>query len=101
MKNIELKPKSISENDIKRQIKEYLDLRGWWNFPILQSLGAYPGLPDRIAIRDGRILFLEIKRPKGKLSEHQKKFQENMKRENAEYYVIHNLEELMKLLEEK
>ena len=36
-----------------------------------------------------------------KLSKHQQKFQENMKRENAEYYVIYNLEDLIEVLRKK
>jgi len=88
----------ISETDIKRQIKEYLDIMGWFNFPILQGIASYKGIPDRIAIKEGRILFLEIKIPKGKLSKWQQEFQTNIDNAGGEYYVVHNLDELIKVL---
>ncbi|MBA7583774.1 hypothetical protein ES708_25724 [subsurface metagenome] len=89
----------ITEGDIKNQIREYLDLMKWFSFPLVAGLGSYPGLPDRIAIKGGRVLFLEIKRPNGKLSEGQKLFQTNMENVGGEYYVVRSLEEIMKILE--
>ena len=55
------KPK-ITESDIKTQVKDYLNIMGFFHFHILQGLGAFLGIPDRIAIKDGRVLFLEIKK---------------------------------------
>lgn len=89
----------ITENMIKRQVKDYLNIRGWFNFHILQGLGAYRGIPDRIAIKDGRVLFLEMKGPGKTQSDHQKKFQADIKRAGGEYYVVRSLEEIMKILE--
>ena len=99
MRKLKLRTKiKISETDIKKQVKEYLDIMSWFSFPILQSLGAFKGIPDRIAIKNGRILFLEIKRTGGKLSESQKLFQEKIEKAGGEYYVIHSLDELIKIL---
>lgn len=88
----------ISENDIKRQVKNYLNIKGWFNFHILQGIGAFKGIPDRIAIKNGRVILLEIKKPGGKLSEHQQRFKESMERAGGEYYVVRSLEEIMKIL---
>jgi len=98
MKKYRLKYK-ISENDIKRQVKNYLDIKGYFHFHILQGLGAFRGIPDMIAIRKGRVIFLEIKKPGGKLSEHQQRFKETMERVGGEYYVVRSLEEIIKILE--
>lgn len=89
----------ITENDIKNQVKDYLSLRGYFHFPILQGLGAYRGIPDRIAIKGGKVLFLEIKRPGGKQSEYQKQFQSEIEGQGGEYYVIKCLEDLTKAIE--
>ena len=89
----------ISESDIKRQVKEYLNIMGWYNFPLTAGIGSFPGLPDRIAIKNGRTLYLEIKIPKGKLSEKQKIFQTNIEKFGGEYYVVRSLEDLIKILE--
>lgn len=91
-----LTPKSISEKDIKRQVKQYLNLKGWFNFHLLAGMGAYPGLPDRIAIKDGRTLFLEIKKPIGGIHrDNQKLFQENIERAGEEYVLVKCLEDLI------
>ena len=91
------KPK-ISENDIKRQIKDYLNAKGWFNFHVLQGLGAYKGIPDRIAIKDNRVLFIEVKKPTGKQSENQKLFQDNVENQGGEYILVKCLEDLQKVI---
>jgi Holliday junction resolvase len=90
----------ISEDDIKNQVKDYLDLKGYFHFPLLAGMGSYKGIPDRIAIKGGRVLFLEIKKPAGwKQSDEQKEFQANIERVGGEYYLVRSLEEIMKILE--
>lgn len=59
-------------------------------------MGAYPGLPDRIAIKDSKVYFLEIKKPKGgKQSKNQKLFQERLEKAGGKYLLIKNLEDLI------
>ena len=89
----------ITEANVKDQVKDYLSLKGYFHFPILQGLGAFKGVPDRIAIKDGRVLFLEIKKPVGwKQSDKQKEFQANIEKEKGEYYLVRSLEDIIKIL---
>ena len=88
----------LSENDIKLQVKQYLDLRGWYHFPILQGLGSFDGIPDRIAIKNGRTLYLEIKKPGGKQSPAQIDFEKNIKFQKGEYYLIDDLDSLIEII---
>ena len=89
----------ITENDIKLQVKQYLSLRGWFSFPLTAGMGSYKGAPDRIAVKDGRVLFLEIKKPVGwKHSDHQKQFQKDIKEHKGEYYLIKCLDDLIKII---
>ncbi|MEA2016249.1 MAG: hypothetical protein U9O59_06055, partial [Actinomycetota bacterium] len=89
----------ITENNIKKQVKDYLDIMGWFNFPLTAGIGSYKGAPDRIAIKGGRVLFLEIKKPVGwKQSDGQKQFQKDIEEHNGEYYLIRNLDELIKII---
>ena len=88
----------ITENDIKRQVKDLLSLKGYFHFHILQGLGAYRGIPDIIAIKNNRVLFLEIKRPKGKQSEYQKQFQLFIEGQGGEYYIVKSLEDLVEII---
>jgi len=88
----------ITENDIKRQIKQLLSLKGYFHFHILQGLGAYRGIPDIIAIKNNRVLFLEIKRPGGRQSDYQKQFQADIEGQGGEYYIVKCLEDLIKII---
>lgn len=71
---------STPETEQKGMIKQWLSLRGFFNFPILQGLGAHRGIPDIIAAKKGKVFAIEVK-AKGKSgrmggqSDHQKNFQ--------------------------
>lgn len=88
----------LTENDIKKQVKDYLNIKGWFNFHVLQGLGAYKGIPDRIAIKNGRVLFIEIKKPKGKQSLNQTLFQKELEYASGEYILVRCLEDLIKYI---
>jgi len=88
----------LSENEIKKQVKDYLNATGWFNFHVLQGMGAYKGIPDIIAIKNNRVLFLEIKRPGGKQSEHQRQFQIFIEGHGGEYCIIKCLDDLIKII---
>jgi len=36
------------ETIVKGHVKEYLAIKGIFNYPLVQGLGAYRGVPDRI-----------------------------------------------------
>ena len=96
-KKLKLKPNKpkITENDVKKVVKDYLSAKGFFHFHILQGLGSYRGIPDIIAIGKGRVLFLEIKKPTGKQSEYQKEFQRNIECQGGEYVLVRKLEDLI------
>lgn len=90
-------PKSLTkEGMVKRDIKYYLKLKGWFVFPVVQGFGSYPGVPDLIAVKE-RVLFIEGKAEGGRLSEGQKKFGSDIKDHKGEYLVIHSIQELIDL----
>ncbi len=88
--------KTTPETKLKRQCAEYLKWKHIFNFPILQGLGAYPGLPDRIAIENGKLIALEFKAATGRQSKHQEEFQKALELAGGEYIVVRSLEELRK-----
>lgn len=101
MKKVKLKilRDLITEKDIRRVCRDYLLFRGWFVFHLLQGLGCYPGLSDMVAIKDGRVLFLEIKKPIGwKRSDPQKQFQKGIEEHQGEYYLITCLEDLVEAI---
>lgn len=99
MNNTNQKRKRINETDIKNQIKDYLYLRGWFNFPLTAGMGSYPGLPDRIAVKNGRVLFIEVKTAKGKQSPKQEEFEDRIKEAGGEYYVVRGIDDIQKIIE--
>lgn len=78
----------ITENDVKRQIKQALDLYGIWHFHMRAGLGSYPGLPDRFAVFKRQVWAIEAKRPGGKQSEKQKTFQKNWEMLYGKTYIL-------------
>lgn len=89
----------ITEKDVRRVCRDYLRIKGWFVFHLLAGLGCYPGLSDMVAIKDGRVLFIELKRPgKGKQTEKQVKFQADIEAYGGEYYLIKSLEDLIEVI---
>ena len=88
----------INETHIKGQVKDYLAIKRIFNYPILQGLGAEKGIPDRVMHYQGRVVYLEIKAPTGKLSEHQKNFWHQCLEDGIAYLVIRSIEDLEEYL---
>lgn len=85
----------LTETDIRRQVRDYLRIRGWFVFHILQGLGCYLGVTDLIAVRDGRIVFIELKTKTGKQSDYQKQFQADLEAAGGEYILCRGIDDLM------
>ncbi len=89
----------ITETHIKGQVREFLAIKGIFNYHVLQGMGAYKGVPDRIAHFNGRVVYLEIKTPTGKLSEHQENFWRQCANDGISYWLIRSIEDLEICLE--
>ena len=87
-------PKPLKESEIQRQIKEALQWRGWFVVKIHQSLGSYKGIADLYALKDGRHIWIEVKTPRGRQSDHQKKFQADLEAAGGEYILCRGAEDL-------
>lgn len=83
------------ETQIKHQIRDYLDLKGIFHFPILQGLGAAKGIPDRIAVKDGRFYAIEVKARNGRLSPYQIEFRDRLEQAGGVYLEARSLEDVM------
>ena len=102
------------EKVIQNEICEYLESKKhfFWrqnNTPIFQMdkgkarFRRMPkfsmlGIPDIIVLTDGGYaVFLEVKRPSGKLSEHQIKFKNKCEEKGCEYYRVTNLNQVKEI----
>ena len=99
MTKLKLTSLKVTEKDIRGVCRDYLRLRGWFVFHLLQGLGCFPGLSDLVAIKDGRVLFVELKRPgKNIQSDPQKKFQSEIESAGGEYILVDSLEGIIEVV---
>lgn len=92
---------AANETAVRRQIQDYLRWNGWTVLYHLQGLGSYRGMSDLQALKGGRSVFIEVKRPGGRQSEVQKKFQETVEAAGFEYVLAKSVEDVEHLSEEK
>ena len=86
-----------TENEIQSAIRDDLSWKGWYVIRIQQGMGAHNGLSDLIAIKNGRVVFIEVKTPRGKQSEYQIKFEEEITKRGAEYIVMRSAQDVAKI----
>jgi hypothetical protein len=90
------------ETAVKRACVQYLRLQGWLTYPLVQQgIGAVRGLPDRIAIKNGRTVYLEFKGPRGRLSPDQEARRAEIEAAGAAYLVVRAVEDLYVLGDER
>lgn len=87
---IAIKP---TEKQIRSAIVDLLRCCGWFVFFLQQGLGAYKGLPDLVAVNNGRVVFIEVKTPHGTQSHHQKAFERRWKECGGEYFLLRSPDE--------
>lgn len=90
----------ITESMIKSQIKDYLALKGIFNYHNLQGIGSYKGIPDRIMHYRGRVVYLEIKTTTGEQSHNQQDFWRQCLDDKVAYWIIRSIEDLESHLQE-
>lgn len=63
---------AMSEDELLAAVRKLARLRGWLTYHSLRSEGSEPGFPDLVMVRRGRLLMVEIKTTKGRLSDAQR-----------------------------
>ena len=61
----------------------------------LKDEGALAGVADLVIVANKRVIFIEMKAPKGKQQDTQKVFERSVTRLGHPYYLCHSLEEFM------
>ena len=83
------------ESEVKKKCKEWLDKNGWFSFNIhQQGMYCYKGISDRIAIKNGRVIFIEYKSDTGRQRPEQIEFERKIKEAGGEYILVRSVEEL-------
>jgi hypothetical protein len=98
----------LKEKDIQKNILEYLEIKRIFHYrnntgSFVSPTGGYysfgaTGSPDIICVINGIYTGLEVKRPKGKQSENQKIFQDNLEKAGGKYYLVYSLDDVIKII---
>jgi hypothetical protein len=87
-----------AETQLKRQVKDYLNLKGYFHWHNLAGMGVYKGIPDDFVLHKGVLYGLEYKAPNGKLSENQINFRDNMEKFGGTFVEVRTLDDVMAFL---
>jgi hypothetical protein len=69
--------------------------RGAKRQAILVGMGVHPGFADLMVLSDGRVLFLELKSLKGKLSSEQEAFRDGVLAQGHGWALVRTLDDAM------
>lgn len=61
----------ITEKQFEAQVKDLARLLGWQYYHTWRSIHSPAGFPDCVMVRNGTVIFAELKSEKGNLSEKQ------------------------------
>lgn len=84
-----------SEREITKAIRGTLKVLGIFHWKVLQGLGSTPGVPDILGIFDKKMLAIEVKTEKGKLSDHQQRFLDRINREGGIAFVARSIDDVI------
>lgn len=89
-----------TETEIQTEIRQILELHGWYVIRHQQGLGSLKGLSDLSAIKDGQTVYIEVKTPRGRLSEWQNKFAANIAAHGGTYIVMRSGDDALQFCRE-
>lgn len=101
----------MTEHDLQNLIRLELTKLGWLTFRINVGkvkmfdgrwfdTGLPPGFSDLIALKDGKLVFIEVKAKNGKPSIKQLNFIEQMKKNGFIAGIVYNIDDLWRLINE-
>lgn len=84
------------ERTLEKKVKRMAEDRGWWCRKFVSPSNR--GVPDRVFIRNGRVVFIELKAPGKKPTPLQAKTIRDMQIKGAEVYVVDDYAEAAAIL---
>lgn len=89
----------MKEADVTKQIRSVLKTFGIFHWKVWQGMGSTPGVPDIVGVMpDGRFLGIEVKAPKGKVSDHQERFINNINATGGLAFVARSADDVIEKL---
>ncbi len=88
-----------NETIIRKSIMDELRRAGWFVIYFLQmGFGQYKGISDLICMRDGQVVFIEVKTQEGKQSPEQVQFQKDCEKHGVTYILARSVYDVKALL---
>lgn len=84
------------ERQIRNKINKHLKSEHWFVMPLSDKWAK--GYPDLICIKDGRVIFLEIKQPDGRIDQLQMYFCGALWENGVEAYIVDSLDKVKEIL---
>lgn len=84
------------ESKIEKGSVKAAEKLGWWSFKLLSTL--VKGLPDRCFIGHGKVVFIEYKNEKGKLSRMQEYMHAKFLRFGIKVHVARSIDDTLRIL---
>ena len=83
------------ETTVKTKIRNYLQDEGWYIRSIPSTQYSRAGNPDYYAIKDSKVIFIEVKSITGKLTAAQIKTKEEIETHSGTYIVARCVEDII------
>ncbi len=91
-----MKINTYSEKQITASIRGLLKTLGIFHWKQFQTLGSPLGIADILGIYQGKMLAIEIKAPRGKLSFHQERFLQIIREQGGIAILAYSVEDVIK-----
>jgi hypothetical protein len=78
----------VTEKEFERQVKQLAATFGFSYYHTWRSIHSAAGFPDCCLAKPGRLIFIELKSEKGKLSDKQREWLDVLEAAGAETYVF-------------
>lgn len=90
----------MTERELQDTIIECARVCGWLTYHTWRSDHSPAGFPDLVLVRDGRLIYAELKSAKGKLTVNQRQWIRALERAGQEVYVWypHDLDAAIRVL---
>ena len=83
-----MEPTWKNEKAFTTSVKKAAKQFGWLPYHTLRSMGSDPGFPDLVLVHpEHGLVFVELKMPKGKLTEHQKHWKETLQTAGEKWFL--------------
>lgn len=92
----------LKEAQVLKEVRGYLEALGWFVFRVHQSLGSHKGISDLIAVKGGRVLFIECKsqHERARQSDEQIEFQRQIEAHGGTYILARCMEDVERVIKD-